>query len=85
MWLRILVDTTTGAQRPFFLAEPSWLMTADIVGPYFVYGAIHGLFVRAGLTRAQTARAIARRYLVTYLVAGAVGLALGLAAMAVDS
>ena len=44
-----------------------------------------GAFVRIGLTRRQMARAIARRYLVTFLAVGAVGLSLAMVVMALDS
>ncbi len=79
MWLRLWAQAAAGP------LEPSWLTTVDVVGPFFVYGAIHGAFVGAGLTRRSMARAIARRYLVTFLVVAVVGVALAMVVMAVDS
>ena len=42
MWLGLWVHATTGA------SELSWLITAEVVAPFFVYGAVHGAFVDTG-------------------------------------
>ena len=84
LWLRIWVPTT-GAHAQSILSDPSWLVTAYVVGPFFIYGALHGLFVKRELTRAQLAKAVVGRYLVTWLVVSVVGLVMGLIAIAHDS
>jgi hypothetical protein len=53
--------------------------------PFFVYGAVHGAFVDSGLAWRRMARAIARRYLVTFLAVGVVGLLLAMVVMDFDS
>jgi hypothetical protein len=78
MWLGIWALGMPGA------SEPSWLITAEVVAPSCFYGAIHGAFVDSALAWRQMARAIARRYVLTFLAVGVVGLLLAVV-MAVDS
>jgi len=82
LWLRIWVTTTAGAHTQSLMSDPSWLITAYVVGPFFIYGSMHGLFVARELTWAKMARAVARRYIATLLAVGAVGLLMGLVTVA---
>ena len=66
-------------------AEPLWLTTVEVVGPFFVYGAIHGMLVPAGLSWRSMARAIAWRNLVTFLAVAVVGVSVGMIVLTFDS
>jgi len=82
LWVRMWVLTAAGTHTQSLMSDPSWLISAYVVGPFFIYGSIHGLFVTRGLTWPQMAKAVARRYIATVLAVGVVGLLMGLVTIA---